>query len=161
MPNFMLSSQFEASNYIAGRLEKSEKIAFLATIFRCHLSPEIFIGNCLSGKKPERRCLSYGFFRSGEKIEFPFSLEDGSGIFGLLGTIMGPSMGPMPTSSQLIQPTLCKISNLSDSQFSGYIPLSRKHPNMQMSFSCENPHFSTDLVEICFIFFFLKKKNFL
>ena len=43
----MLSSQFEASNYIAGRLEKSEKIAFLATIFRCHLSPEIFIGNCL------------------------------------------------------------------------------------------------------------------
>ena len=100
------------------------------------------------------------FFRSGEKIEFPFWLGVGSGILGLSGTIMEPSMGPMPTSSQLTQPTLCKISSLSDSQFSGYIPLSRKHPNMQMSFSCENPHFSTDLVEICFVVCFLKKKFF-
>ena len=33
----------------------------------------------LSGKKPERRCLSYGFFRSGQEIEFPFSFENGSG----------------------------------------------------------------------------------
>ena len=56
-----------------------------------------------------------GFFRPGEKIEFPFWLGDGSGILSLFCTIMGPSMGQMPTSSQLTQPTLCKILSLSES----------------------------------------------
>ena len=67
-------------------------------------------------EKKSRKLYSYiAFFHSREKIEFPFLLEDGSGIFILFCTIMGPSMGPMPTSSQLTQPTLYKISSLSES----------------------------------------------
>ena len=45
------------------------------------------------------------FFCHGKKIEFPFWLGNGSGILRLSGTIMGLSMRPMATTSQLTQPT--------------------------------------------------------
>jgi len=57
------------------------------------------------GKKTRKAEPFYmAFFHSREKSGFPFWPEGSSGIFGLSGT-----MESLPTSSQLIQPTLCKI----------------------------------------------------
>ena len=79
----------------------------------------IFVVVVIPEKKARKAMPFYmTFFCSGEQIEFPFFLGNSSlssGILCFFCTIMGPSMGPMPTSSQLTQPTTCKISSLSES----------------------------------------------
>ena len=65
----------------------------------------IFVVFVIPEKKARKAMPFYmTFFCSGEQIEFPFFLGKSSlssGILCFFCTIMGPSMGPMPTSSQL------------------------------------------------------------